>query len=136
MRRRGLLLAVPWILSAGFTRAAESLRGKLRQPEGKPPVLETPDGRIIRLEGDEATRGVLNDKRLAGMDVELAGTLKAPDLLEIGPIHTRSLFAFQDGRKLMITYYCAVCAIRFYTPGICWCCQEYTALDLIESDKL
>ena len=26
----------------------------------------------------------------------------------------------------------AVCSIRTYTPGICYCCQDETALDLRE----
>jgi hypothetical protein len=36
----------------------------------------------------------------------------------------------------MVTYWCAVCAIRTFTPGICWCCREETELDLLEPDKV
>jgi len=111
------------------------VRGRLRQPEGEPPVLETPDGRTIGLEGDEPTEGVLRDKRLGGVEVEFVGHFKEPGLFAIDPIHKRALFTYKNGKRLVITYYCDVCAIRFYTPGICWCCQEETRLDLLESDQ-
>jgi len=114
---------------------AETVRGRLRQPKGKEPALETADGGTVRLEGDEATQAVLKDKRLAGAEVAFEGHFKEPGLFAIDPIHKRALFLYKDGRRLMITYYCDVCAIRFYRPGICWCCQEETRLDLIESDQ-
>jgi len=76
---------------------------------------------------------VLNDKRLAGMDLEAIGHFNSPGQFEVDPIHTKALFVHQNGKKLYITYWCDVCYIRTYAPGICVCCQKYTDLDLRDS---
>lgn len=73
---------------------------------------------------------VLQDKRLAGRDLEVSGAMTSPDLFTVGPMHTKSMWAWQDGKRLVITYWCDVCYIRTYTPGNCWCCQKETDLDL------
>lgn len=135
MQRRIFFWVIPLVFSAFAEEQTVSARGKLSQQTGKKPAILTPEGRTIFLEGDEPTTGVLNDKRIAGVDLEVIGHFKAPDLLVVGPIHTKAMFVHKDGRRLLITYYCKVCAIRTYTPGKCWCCQEETELDLIESDQ-
>jgi hypothetical protein len=89
---------------------------------------------MIALHGDDPTMGVLRDKRLDGVDLEAIGHFESPDRFEVDGIHTRALFVHKDGKRLMITYWCDVCYIRTYTPGVCWCCQKYTDLDLRESD--
>ena len=118
-------------LVAVAAEPATSLRGKLET--GKTPVLETAQGKRIRLKGDKATMHVLHDARLNGADFEVVGRFTAQDEFQIGPIHTRSMFVHRAGEKLMISYWCDVCSIRTYEPGICMCCQEETALDLKES---
>ena len=35
----------------------------------------------------------------------------------------------------MVTYWCEVCAIRSYTPGLCVCCRDETTLDLRDPDQ-
>ena len=50
-----------------------TVRGTLVQRAGAPPAIETPDHHVIFLDGDEPTKGVLNDKRLAGFDLEAKG---------------------------------------------------------------
>ena len=74
------------------------MRGKLVQQPGKPPAVETRDGKLIALDGDEPTRGVLNDKRLAGFDLEAKGRFTAPGRFQVDPIHTRAMFVYQ-GRQ-------------------------------------
>ncbi len=136
MRRRQLLfasLAVP-LACAAETRPA-AVRGRLTQPGGKPPILETPDHKFIPLDGDAATLGVLRDKRLAEADLEALGQPSPGGVFQVGPIHTKAMFVHKDGNRLLITYWCDVCSIRTYTPGICWCCQEETALDLRKPEK-
>lgn len=91
-------------------------------------------GRTVRLTGDEATLGVLRDARLKNADFEAAGRFTGANEFAVDLIHTRSLFAYVNGRRLMVTYWCDVCYIRTFTPGVCWCCQEDTALDLREPD--
>lgn len=112
----------------------ESLAGSL-EVEGGRPVLKTAGGAAVRLVGDTATRAVLADPRLHGRRLELLGRFQAADRFEVGPIHLKSIYVLEGGRRLLISYWCDVCAIRTYTPGKCQCCQEETALDLRPADK-
>ena len=113
------------LLATGVTlRAAPgTVRGKLR------------DGLIngVKLAGDDATLGVLSDPHLDGTDFEVLGHFTDPTHFEVDKIHTRSMFVHNDGKRLMVTYWCDVCYIRTYTPGKCWCCQKDTELDLRET---
>lgn len=133
LSRRGLfsLILVPVCAPASEARF---LRGRLIQTEGSEPRLRLADGRLIRMLGDEPTQGVLSDPRLKNADFEIGGTRKSDTEFEIDPIHTRSLFAYQDGKRLMVTYWCDICYIRTFTPGQCWCCQDWTRLDLKDPD--
>jgi hypothetical protein len=126
---------MPLLLLPACLRAAEpSYRGKLTAGPGGQPALETASG-LLLLAGDEPTVGVLKDKRLAGVDFEVLGKLEAGKVT-VGPIHTRAMFVHKNGKRLMVTYWCEVCYIRTYTPGVCWCCQDDTALDLLDPDKV
>jgi len=113
--------------------SATSIRGKLTQRDGKP-ALELSGAKLVPLDGDEPTQGILKDKRLAGADLEAAGHFANPSLFVVDPIHTKALHVYHDGNRHTISYWCSVCSIRTYTPGICWCCQEETALDLQKDD--
>lgn len=115
--------------------SGETIRGKLRQAEGKPPAIETAAHKMIWLDGDESTKSVLKDKRLAGFDMEAKGHFTAPDRFLIDPFHTNAMFVRKDGRLKVITYWCDLCSIRSYTPGPCWCCQQETTLDLRDPDQ-
>ncbi|MEO8125879.1 MAG: hypothetical protein ABJF23_06205 [Bryobacteraceae bacterium] len=133
MRRRTflplLLLSVP---ALAIEPEADAVRGKLIAG----PSVRTANGQTISLSGDDPTMLVLNDERLSGADLEVHGHTRAPGQFVVDKIHTRSLFAYQKGKKLMITYWCDVCYIRTFAPGPCWCCQEYTKLDLIDPDTV
>jgi hypothetical protein len=133
VRRRSLLLGFPLLVAAIARGGKDSLRGRLKPQSDGTPALLTAGGKLILVEGDEPTSGVLRDKRLAGADMEVAGSLVEPGRFAIDPIHTRSLFVHKNGKRLFVTYWCEVCAIRTYTPGLCMCCQEETQLDLRES---
>ena len=129
------LLTVAVAIPAWPRAATSSLRGKLVQEPDRKAALELSPGKRVSLEGDQPTTGVLMDKRLAGVDLEVAGQFSAPGLFTVDPIHTKAMFVHKGGKKLLITYWCDVCSIRTYTPGKCWCCQEETDLDLREPDK-
>lgn len=125
------------VLSAASGRQAapaEALTGTLELEDGRS-VLKTSGGGAIRLEGDAATRAVLADVRLHGRRLEVLGKLLAPDRFEVGPIHLKSMFVLEGSRRLLISYWCDVCAIRTYAPGKCQCCQEETALELRPADR-
>jgi hypothetical protein len=125
---RFLLLSLAAILAFAET---STLRGKLVQPEGKPPALEVSAGKQIPLDGDNDTLRVLGDKRLAGADLEIKGRQEGGRFI-VDPIHTKAMHVHRDGKSLTITYWCDTCAIRTYAPGLCWCCREETDLDLQE----
>lgn len=134
----------PWIVLLALATAAclaaappaDSVQGKLVQQPGKPPAIETAGGKRIELDGDEPTLGVLRDQRLAGFDLKAKGHFTAPGRFQVDPIHTRSLLVHKDGHHLLITYWCDTCSIRTYTPGLCWCCQKETTLDLRDPETL
>jgi hypothetical protein len=136
MRRRAFLLSA-CLAAASRAQTPEPaiIRGTLVQRPGKPPAIETADRRIVSLDGDEPTKGVLNDQRLAGFDLEAKGRFTAPDQFLVDPIHTKAMFVHKDGHVKVITYWCDVCSIRTYTPGPCWCCQKETLLDLRDPDQ-
>jgi hypothetical protein len=115
--------------------ASSTLRGKLRQPAGGSPYIETPAGQRVQLSGDEPTIKVLNDERLRDADVEVAGRTVSPDRFQINHIHIPSIFFYKDGKRLQVSYWCDVCYIRTSSPGICWCCQKQTDLDPIEPER-
>lgn len=104
---------------------SKSLRGRLKT--GSPAMLNG-----VELTGDDPTLAVLADGRLNGADFEASGETAAPDKMKLGPIHTRSMYVWKEGKRLMISYWCAVCSIRTFSPGVCMCCQDETELDLKE----
>ncbi len=108
------------------------IRGRLET--GEKPILVLPDGRRVHLESDDPSMAVLADERLKGTDVEVLGHYESPEHFGVDHIHTRSLFVHKDGKRLMVLYWCDVCYIRTYSPGLCVCCRKYTDLDLRESD--
>ena len=136
MRFRDLsILAVLTVVAAfAAAPATSSIRGKLTQQDGKP-AIELNGHKLIALDGDEPTRGILNDKRLAGADMEATGHFANSGVFAVDPIHTKALHVYKDGKRRTISYWCDTCSIRTYTPGICWCCQQDTALDLQDDDK-
>jgi hypothetical protein len=125
-RRRELLLAGFGLsaLHASTKEGADTVRGRFQTPG----MLTTPQGKKIALAGDEPSTLVLNDVRLNGLDVEVVG-IRQGDRFTINPIHLRGIWVHQKGQRLMVTYWCDICYIRTYSPGICWCCQEDTRFD-------
>jgi hypothetical protein len=121
MRRRHLLLAP---LAALRAEGSAIVRGRFSTPG----VVTTSDGRKISLTGDDPTKLVLEDKRLNGLDFEAVGEMKN-GVFVINPIHLRGIWVYRKGARLMVTYWCDICYIRTYSPGICWCCQEDTKFD-------
>ena len=111
------------------------IRGKLVQHENQTPAVETADHKLIVLEGDGSTEHVLHDKRLAGLDFEVKGHFTDADHFQVDPFYTHALHVIQNGKRLLVTYWCDVCSIRQYEPGPCWCCQRETALALKPEDE-
>lgn len=128
---RRAVLALVFLRVLRGADSSESLRGKLAP--GPKATIQPPGTTPVTVTGDEATGKVLKDERLAGEEFEAVGRWIDKTHFEVNPIHTRSLFVHKNGKRLMVTYWCDVCYIRTYSPGICWCCQKDTDLDLRES---
>lgn len=120
--RRTLLFLAP--LAARLRAAERTLRGRFVTGG----TLVTPDDRKVRLGGDESALKVYQDERLEGVDFEVVGELK-DGVFVADPIHLRPLWAYRDGERRMVTYWCWVCFIRTWAPGPCWCCQAEFDLD-------
>lgn len=135
----GSLLLLPAGAMAAEDRKAlpsgtKNFRGKLEAKNQ--PGLRQSDGAFVRLKGDEQTEKVLRDERLQGLDFEIAGQRGADGVVSILPIHLAALFTYQHGKRLRVTYYCDVCAIRTYSPGMCMCCREDTRVDLVDPAEI
>lgn len=128
MRRRDCLL-LPLAAASAAAQGKDTVRGRLIQDESRPPAIRSADGSVVRLHGDRETIGVLRDGRLADDDFEAVGSRRNDGGFDVDPIHLRALFVHRNGKRLVITYWCAVCSIRTFTPGRCVCCQEETSLD-------
>ena len=115
----------------GGTDAPTTIQGTLRT--GSPASILTAGGKRLLLEADARTTAVLADARLDGAIVEVHGRLKGPERFQVGPSHQKSLHVIKERKKLLVSYWCDVCAVRTYEPGVCVCCQDETALDLKES---
>jgi hypothetical protein len=133
MQRRLFLLTLSGV--AALAAGTQSLRGAIARTSTGKPALKTADGRTVEVTGDADTLEVLADQRLANADIEVLGSMQ-DGVFHIGPMHTASLWVHQDGKRLRITYWCDICAIRTYKPGICWCCREETELDPRDPDTL
>jgi hypothetical protein len=129
-----LCLCLVALAALCFADESATVRGKLVVREGKPTAIETPDRKVVQLDGDDATHKVLADPRLNGFEVEAKGKFTAPGRFLIDPIHTHSLLVNRGGHLKLVSYWCDVCTIRAYTPGPCVCCQKETTLDLIDPD--
>jgi len=125
-------LALAAACFAADSKASVTLHGTLVIREGKPASMETLDRKNVQLDGDAATRKVLGDARLNGFQVQARGRFTGTNRFTLDPAHSRSLLVRKDGGLKMISYWCDVCSIRAYTPGLCACCQAETEVSLID----
>jgi len=62
---------------------------------------------------------VFTDTRVRQRELQVTARLHAGDQLEI--IKVQSV---KEGKLYDIFYYCEVCSITAYTPGLCPCCRN------------
>ena len=111
--------------------AAANIRGILKLNSFGKPILAAKPADIL-ITGDDPTLAVFQDKRVHGLEFELVGAFQPNGVFSTGPIHTKAMYVLRGGQRLFVTYWCDVCSIRTYSPGVCWCCQEETELDIRE----
>lgn len=77
------------------------------------------DGRLYKFLPTDTMTPVFTDARVRQRELQLTARLHAGDLLEI--IKVQSV---KEGKLYDIYYYCDVCSITAYTPGLCPCCRN------------
>lgn len=108
------------------TKPLTVLQGQLTLLPGNQPAVKV-GGKVTPLAAEYAyLLHTLQDKRLAGREVRLEGSMK-PD----GTFDAAKLFTVRDGKLFRVRYYCEVCNIEAEQPGKCVCCQQPTELQEI-----
>ncbi len=128
----GFALALPAFGAAANSTVAagpNEIRGRLLQPQSGPVSLDTGSVKI-EIKADKDSDMVLHDPRLAPLDIALHGHLIDATHFQLDPFFRKPIYAVKNGKELLVTYYCDVCSIRYYTPGRCVCCQQETRVDL------
>ena len=119
------ILLICAVFSAAALAAADAservtVRGTITAVEDEPIVLTTDSGAALELIVEEAdTFHTFHDPELADRTWELEGFHRGDNQFEV-----RALFTIKDGERFKVTYYCEICHITSYRPGMCMCCQE------------
>ena len=82
-------------------------------------AIRTGEGTLHRLSPGDKRVAMLTDVRVRSRELQIEAWQDADGELAI--VH---LYSVIDGQAHQPHYYCDVCAIKSYTPGLCWCCQE------------
>ena len=77
------------------------------------------DGRLYKFLAADAMTPVFTDGRVRQRELQVTARLHARDQLEI--IKVQSV---KEGKLYDIFYYCDVCSITAYVPGLCPCCRN------------
>jgi hypothetical protein len=77
------------------------------------------DGRLYKFLPTDTMTAVFTDTRVRQRELQITARLRAGDQLEI--IKVQSV---KEGKLYDIFYYCEVCSITAYTPGLCPCCRN------------
>jgi hypothetical protein len=95
-------------------------------------AIETADGRLIPIVKDFRSRGFWLDPRLRAMELEVVARRyeKSP------VVQIVRWYAFREGRRYEVDYWCDICAIPMYELKPCECCQGDVRLRerLVERD--
>lgn len=98
-------------------REVESLFGC--NETGKQFGFASKDGRLYKFLPTDTMTAVFTDSRVRQRELQLTARLHAGGQLEI--IKVQSV---KEGKLYDIYYYCDVCSITAYTPGLCPCCRD------------
>jgi hypothetical protein len=77
------------------------------------------DGRLYKLSATDAMTAMFTDNRVRQRELQVTGRLRVGDRLEI--IKVQSI---KEGKLYDIFYFCEVCNIKAYAPGLCPCCRN------------
>lgn len=77
------------------------------------------DGRLYRFLAADMMTPVFTDSRVRQRELQITARLHSRNELEI--IKVQSI---KEGKLYDISYYCDVCSITAYVPGLCPCCRN------------
>lgn len=81
--------------------------------------LATKDGKLYKFLPGDAMTAMFTDMRVRQRELQVTARLQPSDRLEI--IKVQSV---KEGKLYDIFYFCEVCNIRAYAPGLCPCCRN------------
>jgi len=77
------------------------------------------DGRLYKLSATDTMTAMFSDPRVRQRELQVTARLRAGDQLEV--IKVQSI---KEGKLYDIFYFCEVCNIKAYAPGLCPCCRN------------
>lgn len=77
------------------------------------------DGKLYRIPQTDSMITVFTDLRVRERELQITARLRESNQLE-----TIKVQSVKDGKLYDIYYFCDVCNIRAYTPGLCPCCRN------------
>ena len=77
------------------------------------------DGRLYKFSATDTMTAMFSDPRVRQRELQVTARLRAGDQLEV--IKVQSI---KEGKLYDIFYFCEVCNIKAYAPGLCPCCRN------------
>lgn len=80
--------------------------------------FETRSGKLYKFAPSDPMTPIFTDSRVRQRELQISARLHSGDQLEIIKIQS-----VKDGRLYDVYYFCQVCNITAYVPGLCPCCR-------------
>jgi hypothetical protein len=77
------------------------------------------DGRLYKFSAADTMTATFSDPRVRQRELQVTARLRAGDQLEV--IKVQSI---KEGKLYDIFYFCEICNIKAYAPGLCPCCRN------------
>src|SRR6185369_16530299 len=81
--------------------------------------LSDKDGKLHEFSAIDASTAIFTDARVRQRELQITAQMTARQQLEI--IRVQSI---REGRLYDLYYFCELCNIRAYAPGLCPCCRN------------
>ena len=87
-------------------------------------ALETTDGKLHPFLASDPLAAIFEDPRVRGQEVAVRARPRPDGALEIVKVHS-----VKQGKLHDVHYFCEVCNITAYAPGLCPCCRREMELE-------
>ena len=87
-------------------------------------TLETGDGKLHPFLASDPLAAVFEDPRVRGQEVVVRARPRPDGALEIVKV-----YSVKQGKLHDVHYYCEICNITAYAPGLCPCCRREMELE-------